>query len=46
MRLTSESETRTATLAERSDYSSDGVDWHEVVNVGESTVIYLIVEEL
>ncbi|MXO47970.1 cupin domain-containing protein [Erythrobacter vulgaris] len=46
MRLTSASGTRTVTLAERSDYSSDGVDWHEVVNVGETTVVYLIVEEL
>ena len=46
MRLTSDSGTRTATLATSSDYSSDGVEWHEVVNVGESTVTYLIVEEL
>ena len=46
MQLTSESGTRTATLATGSDYSSDGVEWHEVVNVGETTVTYLIVEEL
>ena len=46
MQLTSESGTRTATLATGSDYSSDGVEWHEVVNVGDTTVTYLIVEEL
>ncbi|MBX7491728.1 cupin domain-containing protein [Qipengyuania sp. 1NDW9] len=46
MQLTSESETRTATLETGSDYSSDGTEWHEVVNVGETTVTYLIVEEL
>ena len=46
MQLTSESGTRTATLEDGSDYSSDGVAWHEVVNVGETTVTYLIVEEL
>ena len=46
MQLTSEGGTRTATLATGSDYSSDGVEWHEVVNVGETTVTYLIVEEL
>ena len=46
MQLTSETGTRTATLATGSDYSSDGVEWHEVVNVGDTTVTYLIVEEL
>ena len=46
MQLTSESGTRTATLETGSDYSSDGTDWHEVVNVGETTVTYLIVEEI
>ena len=46
MQLTSESGTRTATLATGSDYSGDGTEWHEVVNVGETTVTYLIVEEL
>ena len=46
MQLTSESGTRTATLETGSDYASDGVEWHEVVNVGETTVTYLIVEEI
>ena len=46
MQLTSETGTRRATLATGSDYASEGVAWHEVVNVGETTVTYLIVEEL
>ena len=46
MQLTSASGTRTATLETGSDYSSEGTEWHEVVNVGETTVTYLIVEEL
>ena len=46
MQLTSAEETRTATLETGSDYSSDGTEWHEVVNIGATTVTYLIVEEL
>ena len=46
MQLADESGTRTATLATGSDYTSEGTMWHEVVNVGETTVTYLIVEEL
>jgi quercetin dioxygenase-like cupin family protein len=36
--------TRTAELATGSDFSSDGVEWHEVLNIGDSTAVYLIVE--
>ena len=46
MRITNGSGTRTVDLATGADYSSDGTPWHEVVNVGDTTVIYLIVEEL
>ena len=46
MQLTSDSGTRRVALATGSDYASEGVAWHEVVNVGETTVTYLIVEEL
>ena len=46
MQLTDVSGTRAAKLSTGSDYSSDGVDWHEVVNVGNTTVTYLIVEEI
>ena len=46
MRITDASGTRTVDLATGADYSSDGTPWHEVVNVGDTPVIYLIVEEL
>jgi quercetin dioxygenase-like cupin family protein len=36
--------TREVDLATGSSFSSAGVAWHEVVNVGDSTVVYLIVE--
>ncbi|WP_370179161.1 cupin domain-containing protein [Alteriqipengyuania sp.] len=45
MQITDASGTRTVDLATGADYSSDGTPWHEVVNVGETTVTYLIVEE-
>ena len=46
MQLTSGSGVRVAEIETGSHYTSDGVEWHEVVNVGETTVTYLIVEEL
>lgn len=44
MRLTSADGTREVELGTGSSYISEGVAWHEVLNVGETTVIYLIVE--
>jgi quercetin dioxygenase-like cupin family protein len=44
MRLTSAEGTREVELATGSSYVSAGVDWHEVLNVGDTTVVYLIVE--
>lgn len=44
MRITDASGVRDVELATGSDYSSDGTEWHEVLNVGDITVIYLIVE--
>lgn len=44
MRITDADGTREVDLATGSSFASDGVAWHEVVNVGDSTVIYLIVE--
>ena len=35
---------REVDLATGSHFSSDGVDWHEVLNVGDTTVVYLVVE--
>lgn len=46
MRLTDGERTREAEIATGSSYSSDGVEWHEVINVGETTVTYIIVETL
>lgn len=45
MRITDERGTRTVRLETGSHYSSDGTPWHSVVNIGDTTVTYLIVEE-
>lgn len=44
MRITDASGTREVDLPTGSSFSSPGVAWHEVLNVGDTTVIYLIVE--
>ena len=44
MKITDSSGTREVDLATGSSYANDGVTWHEVLNVGDSTTIYLIVE--
>jgi len=44
MRITDARGTREVDLATGSSFTSPGVDWHEVVNVGDTTVAYLIVE--
>ena len=44
MRITDASGTREVDLATGSSFVSDGVDWHEVLNIGETTVVYLIIE--
>ena len=44
MRLTDSSGTREVDLATGSYFTSDGTPWHEVLNVGSTTVQYLIVE--
>ena len=46
MKLTDANGERVAKIATGSSYSSEGVAWHQVVNVGDTTVTYLIVEEL
>lgn len=45
MRITDGSGTRTVDLERGATWRSDGVAWHEVLNVGESTAVYLIVED-
>ena len=44
MKITDASGTRMAELVTGSHFVSDGIDWHEVLNVGASTVEYLIIE--
>ena len=44
MRITDASGTREVDLATGSSFASNGVDWHEVLNVSETTVVYLIIE--
>ena len=44
MRITDASGVRDVELATGSNFSSDGTVWHEVLNIGETTVTYLIVE--
>jgi len=44
MRITDDSGVREMDLATGSSYASDGVAWHEVMNIGETTTTFLIVE--
>ncbi len=44
MRITDASGTREVTLTTGSSFFSDGIPWHEVVNVGETAVSYLMIE--
>ena len=44
VRITDASGSREVDLVTGSSYTSDGVAWHEVVNIGDSTIVYLIIE--
>jgi quercetin dioxygenase-like cupin family protein len=44
MRITDAKGTREVELTTGSSFTSPGVAWHEVLNVGDTTVVYLIVE--
>ncbi|MGE0639615.1 MAG: cupin domain-containing protein [Thermoanaerobaculia bacterium] len=44
VRITDERGVREAELATGSSFSSTGVAWHEIENIGDTTVVYLIVE--
>lgn len=46
MRIESDSGVREVDLASGSSYTSNGTPWHEVLNIGDTTVQYLIVEDL
>lgn len=44
MRITDSGGEREVDIAPGSSFSSDGIDWHEVLNTGTTSVQYLIVE--
>ena len=44
MRIVDDSGEREVDLQADYSWTSDGVSWHEVLNVGETTSVYLIVE--
>ena len=46
MKVTDSRGTREVEIATGSSFTSAGVDWHEVLNVGTTTVSYLIVERM
>ncbi len=45
MRITDNAGVQEIDLPTGSSFTSEGVSWHEVLNVGGTTVIYLIVEQ-
>ncbi|MBL4773199.1 MAG: hypothetical protein JKX98_06250 [Alcanivoracaceae bacterium] len=44
MQITDDKGTRSVNLKTDSHFDSQGTKWHKVLNVGDTTVIYLIVE--
>ncbi len=44
MRITDENGVRELDVPTASSFSSEGVAWHEVLNVGDTTAIFLIIE--
>ena len=44
MRMTDARGTVERTLKTGASWSSDGIGWHEVLNIGDTTAVYLIVE--
>ncbi len=44
MRITTAAGTREAIVATGASFSSEGIGWHEVLNVGTTTVVYLMFE--
>ncbi len=44
VRITDERGVRELDLGTNSSFSSDGVEWHEILNIGSTPLIYLIVE--
>lgn len=46
MRITDASGTREARLTTGSHFSSERIEWHEVLNIGDTEVSYLMIEPL
>lgn len=44
MRITDANGTREVDVPSGSSFASDGIEWHEVINVGGSTGVFLIIE--
>lgn len=44
MRISDESGVRDVDLLTGSSFVSAGVEWHEVLNIGDTTTVYLIIE--
>jgi len=44
MRITDSNGTREVDVPTDSSFASDGIEWHEVINVGDSTGVFLIIE--
>jgi hypothetical protein len=44
MRITDSSGTREVDIPTSSTFLSDGIDWHEALNIGETTSVFLIIE--
>ena len=45
MRITDKTGTIERDLPTGGSWRSDGIDWHEAVNIGDTTAIYIITEE-
>jgi mannose-6-phosphate isomerase-like protein (cupin superfamily) len=45
MRITDKKGTRIVDLKTNSHFDSTGTQWHQVINVGDTTVVYLIIEK-
>ena len=43
-RITDTTGTRDVTVPTGSNFNNDGVAWHEVLNIGDSTAVFLIIE--
>jgi hypothetical protein len=44
MQITDETGVREVDLPDGSGYPSAGIEWHEVLNIGATTVVFLIIE--